>query len=183
MPHAPSITINLRKIILIGCILPVLSLGCMATSRLVDSRDSSAQTLVPTEESTLIWSTPLDEPTQTAQPVGTDAVTAAPTQAAKTPPPPSQIVTVQGVVQEIHITSSGNIIVVNNIQYHVPQAVLVVIMNNLRVGVPIVFTSGVDASGVIIIVNVIKINNVTIIVNPQHKGGGDEGDDNQGDDD
>lgn len=181
MTSAASNSIKLWKIILIGCILPMLSLSCMAASRLGEPRDSLTQTAAPTEEITITWSDPPNELTQTAQPEATVGTPPAPSPAAMTPLP-GKVVTVQGVVQEIHITNNSNIIVVNNIQYHVPPAVLVVIMNNLRVGVPIVFTSGVDASGVIIIVNVIKINNVTIIVNPQHKGGG-EGDDDQGDDD
>jgi hypothetical protein len=94
--------------------------------------------------------------------------------------PPGTVVNVTGVVQEIRIENNVHIIVINGVEYRVPPEILVIILQHLRVGVPIVFVGRVDVSGVIIIINVFKIDNVIIVINPpekKHNGDDDEDED------
>jgi hypothetical protein len=152
---------------LIGWIVVVASLLTSLSCRAAMS--PSDPTRIPTKRSFTTQTSvlPLDE---TASP--TLSVTA-------TPPPPGTVINVTGVVQEIHIEENLNIIVVDGVRYQVPAQIMVVILQRLHHGAVIEFTGKVDEMGVIIIINVVKIDHIVIVINPH----GQEGDDDDEDED
>ena len=117
-------------------------------------------------------------PTSSLTDEGTPGSTPAET---PTPVPPGTVVNVTGVVQEIRVENNITIIVVNGVEFRVPPEILVIIIQHLHVGTPIVFVGRADVTGVIIIINVIKIDNVTIVINPPEKHGGEDEDEDEDD--
>src|SRR6266540_4019122 len=122
--------------------------------------------------------TPTSTPSifKTALPTpGKTATATAPAHA--TLPPPGTKINVAGEVQEVHLEKDVNWIIVDGVKYQVPAEILVIILQHLHIGAPIVFIAEVNVSGVLIIINVIKINNVVIIIHPKNHEGGDEDED------
>jgi hypothetical protein len=117
-------------------------------------------------------------PKPTATPIPTKTPTPRPT---ATRLPAGATVDVAGVVQRISIVNNFTTIVVNDVTYVLPPNLVVILGERLRIDAPIVFVGRVNATGQIIIINVVEINNQRIIINPPGNGGDDDDDDDDDD--
>lgn len=130
---------------------------------------------------------PTPTPTQTAfltETLATALASSTPTpQAAIPSPQPSLAPTgvvfdCSGDVQEIHLDKKINIIIIKGKKFQVSRQILAVILPRLHVGAHIQCTAKVDITGIIVIVNVVKIDNIVIVINPpKHKGDDEEDED------